>query len=576
MRKKIYLLIIALICVCNSAFATGGTLFIPATERGIEPTPQIQPTKPISPLQLQQPQELPSHTPEERGFFEQHKLQKMPGEVKQLPREQAKPTAGPTRVNIPQFPTPPAKLVPKVQQQPQPSKQPQPQIPPPTQQGAKTKIPALPEIVRPTIETLKHNEEPYQTGTSTDVSIYHKITLPEAIDYAMSHSLEIRGTRLNVPISQNNIKYANRLKNPYLQTFFNMGSAATDNPDYVGMVFPIELFKRGPRKKLAQSTLQLTQGQVALAEFTLRLDVRQAYINLVAAKSVLQISEQQKQLLQELLNIAQRKYEVGVAPLMDVVQAKMAVNQSLIQLNSARTDVLVARYKFNALIHACNFDSQEDSLPQHEKFSALLTPGPSEKMMSFDCLTQIAMTKRLDIRNALQQVDMAKKNLTVTIRQRVPDIEVGGGFMFVPPQLSTNGNGNTGALIIGNVNNIPLLYQYTPEIKNAMLQVQQSELAYENVRRDALMSLHSAYDRFNTAQINLNYYNDVLIAESFQFLFLARRSYEVGKTNITNYIYIEQSYRNILLAYTNALADYYNAWVSLLREVNDEGLKSNG
>lgn len=454
--------------------------------------------------------------------------------------------------------------------------QPGPKLIPPIPPEAKFNAPALPDIVKPTLETLKRSDEPYQAGTSTEISICHKISLPEAIDYALSNSLDIRGTRLNVPIAQNNIKVANRLRNPYIQSYFNFGTAATDNPDYVNVIFPFELFKRGPRKKLAQASLELTKSQLALAELTLRLDVRDAYIDLVTAKSVLKITQQQRQLIQELLNIAQKKYDVGAVPLMDVVQAKMALNQSLIQLNSAKTDVLIARHKFNRIIFANDFDTLEDSLPQHDRFIALLTPSPSEKLPMFDCIAQIAMARRLDIQNAQKDLDVAKKNLTVIIRQRIPDIEVGGGVIFVPAPLATAGRNTQGVDVVANINNIPLLYQYTPEIKNAMLQVQQKELAYDTTRHNALLNLHTAYDAFSTAQLNLNYYNDVMLTESTQFLYMAKRSYEVGKTNITNYIYIEQTYKEILMSYTKALADYYGAWVDLLREVNDEGLKLNG
>ena len=90
------------------------------------------------------------------------------------------------------------------------------------------------------------------------------------------------------------------------------------------------------------------------------------------------------------------------------------------------------------------------------------------------------------------------------------------------------------------------------------------------------MNLHSAYDEFNTAQDNLNYYNDILLSESNQFLHMAKRSYIVGKSNMTDLIFVEQSYKLIMMGYTMALADYYNSWVNILREVNYEELKLNG
>lgn len=430
--------------------------------------------------------------------------------------------------------------------------------------------------IEPVVEPDQKIELPLKIGASADISVYKKISLPEAIDYAMSNNLGIKATRLETDKAKNDIKAAGRLQNPRIESFLNLGQAAIDNPDYIGFFQPIELFKRSARKNLAKSNLALTRGNVLLAELNLRLDVRQDYINLVAAKSVFKVLDGQRQLLQELLNIAQRKYEVGASPQMDVIQAKMTLNQLLIQLNSARNDVLVARYKFNLILQTRDFDTQEDYLPQEKKFIDLLTPQSSGKIPSFETICNIAMEKRLDIKNARQDIDVAKKALTATIRKRIPDIELGAGVLYVPPGLSTSGNATTGVLLLGNILNIPLLYQYTPEIKSAKIQVEQKELIYKNTQHLALMDLHSAYESFITAQANLNYYNDIILSESDQFLNMAKRSYQVGKTNMTSLIYIEQSYKNILMSYTDALATYYNAWIDVLREVNYEGLELNG
>lgn len=431
-------------------------------------------------------------------------------------------------------------------------------------------------LLKPTAEPAQEVDFPIKIGTSADDTIYKKISLPEAIDYAMTNNLKIKSTRLETDKSRNDIKTAGRLLNPRIESFLNLGDAATDNPDYVGLIFPIELFKRSPRKKLARSTLELTKGNVALAEFNLRLDVRQAYVDLVAAKSMLKILDEQRQLLQELLNIAQRKYEVGAVPQMDVIHTKITLNQLLIQVNSARTNVLIARYKFNLLLQSREFDAQEDYLPQQNKFLDMLTPNSIEKMPAFESICNIALLKRLDIKNAKQDIDVAQKNLVTVIRKRVPDIELGAGGLYVPSGLSTDGTATTGILVVANVLNIPLLYQYSPEIKNAKIQVEQKELIYNNTKHVALMNLHSAYEAFIAAQANLNYYNDIILSESNQFLNMAKKSYVAGKSSMTDLIYIEQSYKNIIMGYINALANYYNSWVEVIREVNDEELKLNG
>ncbi len=416
-------------------------------------------------------------------------------------------------------------------------------------------------------------EPKLKTGTYAQVRVYNKISLPEAIEYALSHNLEIIESRKNIDIARNDMKTANRLKNPYIPFFLNDGQASKDNPDMVAIVLPIEIAKRGPRKNLAKSNYHLAVGNVLLQELYLRLDVRRAYLNLVAAKSNLKILDDQRKLLQDLVIITQKKYKAGASPAMDIIHAKMTLNQLLVQVNSARTEVEIERYRFNLILESNDFDSKEDYLPEQKEFVSMLTPNPSGIMPDFETVFNIAMENRLDIKNARQEIDVANKKLTTVIRQRVPDIEIGAGFMYVPKQYSTTKQDANGFYAVGEINNIPLLYLHNPEIKNAKIEVEQKELAYNNVRHHALVNLRSAYANFVTAQTNLNYYNDILLTESNQFLLLARRSYEIGKTSITDYIFIEQSYKNIMLGYVAALANYYNAWVGVLREVNDEEFK---
>lgn len=413
----------------------------------------------------------------------------------------------------------------------------------------------------------------FESKIIADIPTYTKFTLPQAIDFALKNNLDIKGTRLNIDKAKNDIKTAGRFQNPYINMFVNSGKAATDNPQNLGLIQPFEIGKRGPRKRLAQSNLELTKGNVALAEFYLRLDVRQAYVDLVAAKSMLKIMEDQKALLEELFYIAQKKYEVGTAPEMDVIQAKMTLDQLVTQVNTARTNVDVARYNFNRILGATGYDTAEDYLPDQKDFIFLLTPKPQDKMPEFMKVANVAADKRIDLKNADKEVDVAQKNLVVVARQRIPDIEVGGGMIFVPSSLATAKENTSGYYVISNITNIPLFYRYGPEIKNAKIQVEQKQLNYNSLRHSALMNLHSTYDQFVTAQTNLNYYNDALLIESNEFLGMAKKSYEIGKTNISNFIFIQQSYKSILIGYTSALATYYNSWVDFLREVNDEEIK---
>ncbi len=159
--------------------------------------------------------------------------------------------------------------------------------------------------------------------------------------------------------------------------------------------------------------------------------------------------------MQELLDIAQKKYDAGAVPQMDVIHAKMTLNQLLIQVNSANTRVYIARYNFNKLLNSVNFDSKEDYLPEQQYFISLLTPKPMDNMPDFKTLLDTAVQKRLELKNAQKDIDVAQKKSYFSYKAtNLPDIELGGGYMFVPSQMATSETLAQGAYVMGNITNI--------------------------------------------------------------------------------------------------------------------------
>ena len=188
---------------------------------------------------------------------------------------------------------------------------------------------------------------------------------------------------------------------------------------------------------------------------------------------------------------------------------------------------------------------------------------------------QNSLKNRYDIKIAKQEIDVAKKNLVYVSRQRIPDLEVQGGYGFITSGMSDSGTAVNGAYAGANIVNIPLFYSYKPEIQNAKMQVNQAELKFISVQNKAVNDLNGAYEKFATAKINLNYYNDNLLKNSNELIRVAKKNYATGKSTLTTLIVMEQSYRSIVAGYTYALADYYKCWIDFLREVNVENFDLN-
>ena len=400
-----------------------------------------------------------------------------------------------------------------------------------------------------------------------------KVYLNQAIDAALENNIDLQAAKLERNIAKNNIKTANRLQNPSFDAFYFLGAAGNSEPKQLGVSENIEIAQRKARKYLAESNLKLVEKNIDYTIFDLKMDVREAYINLVEAKSILDTLEQQQELQEELLKIAKIRVTNHNAPDIDVIQAEIALNQMITQVNSARVNVKKALSDFNKVINNPDnivYDSMDNIFSEENNFQEMMTPPPDFDFPSFDEIVKNAIKNRYDIQIAKQEIDVAEKNLTVTARQRIPDIQLTGGYAYQVGAYTDSGNFNNGAYAGASLVNIPLFYNYSPEIQNAALKLKQAELKYESSKNRAVKDVSAAYDRFLTAADNLNHYEKKIITGSEELIETSKNSYEAGKSDITSLIVMKQSYKSIIIGYTQALAEYYNSWTNFLREVNDE------
>ena len=411
------------------------------------------------------------------------------------------------------------------------------------------------------------------TPTSFGIVDTQKITIQEAVEIASKNNLDLQASRINLNIEENNIKAANRLQNPEIGAQFEMGKAGKGNPQQIGVVQTIELGKRGPRKELAKSNQELMQRNIEYLETDLKMDVREAYTNLLAKKAVLTTRLQQESVLKGMLDYAKEKQNKSRTTNIDVLQAQLEINQVTTEINSANYDVKTALYEFNKVINCPDgfYDTIYDNFTT--EFKPLSIPKSTAKMPEFESIAIQAMNNRVDIKIALQQIEVAEKELLVELRKKIPDFELIGGYSYQSRGMSDDGTFKNGAFVGFNFINIPLFYTNKPEIKNAKLRLEQAHLNYASVENKAENDLKKAYEKFLTAQRNLNYYNEELLSSSEELIKESRKSYKNGKTDLTTLITMEESYRMIIIAHTYALADYYNAWNYFIREVNNENFK---
>jgi len=396
-----------------------------------------------------------------------------------------------------------------------------------------------------------------------------KIDLKTAIDIALQNNIDIKSSEMDLEIAKNNIKISNRLQNPSIKHFLNFGRACEGNPNQIGLAQTIELFKRGSRKNLAKSIYDTESNKLEYNKFHLKMDVSEAYIKLVVAKFLLNKCRHQQDFHEKLLKIS-NPYNLKIEEeTLDTIEAKIALNQIITEVNKAKANERTARIEFNKVINSLegNYDSIDSELNKDKDIIGINIPMSSTKLPSFDEIAEKVIDNRLDIKIAKNEIETSKKNLTMVIRQRIPDIEISGGYGYQPARTSPSNQFESGAYLEASIVNIPILYAYRPEIRNAKIEIEKANLNYISTVNKARKDIEIAYEKFVTAKINLDSYNDKIFRESEKLFNLFEKIYKVKKLDFASLAAVEESYQDLIVGYSEAISDYYIGWINFLREI---------
>ena len=395
-----------------------------------------------------------------------------------------------------------------------------------------------------------------------------KIDIKTAIEKALETNPQIQMLDMDVEISKNKTKSANRLQNPSIDVFTSMGRAIETEPQLIGGSYKLELLKRGKRKQLAKSQVVVAQNTRQFSQYDLILSVRKAYIDLLLKKSNLNIRKQQEKLARELYESMQKDVKAGKIPQTEALQAKIALNRAIMALNNAKSNVIFSQNRFNTVLNSAdiNYDTKEDKL--NGNYHELLTIEPTDNMLEFESIKKFALERRYDLQKARQEVLAAQKNLEVVKSKLIPDVEVSAGYGYKRGSKADSGSFENGAYIGASLVNIPLFYQYKPEIKNAQLEIEKAQLKYKDTEIDAMRNITDAWEKFVVTRENLNFYNSELLDNSKELLSASIKGLEKKELDLTAFLVSKKTYFDLMLEYQKALADYYISYAELVSEMN--------
>lgn len=400
------------------------------------------------------------------------------------------------------------------------------------------------------------------------------ITLAEAFKLAEQHNIQLQAAQKNINLAEYDVKIAGQLDNPQLSMNFSAGKIVTvqSNPFqfYLSQDIPTA-GKRGLNIKIAKSQLALTRFQTDQLRWNIRSQVREAYANLVAAQQSMDNLNIQTGLLDRLVMIANKRFLAGAAPRSELLQAELARSQLEDQRNQVLAKSEQATYSLNSLLGNTippYYEPAEKGVLKIRLQKTDLAPDLNFSMPTTDTLYNKALIARPDLKASRQQQDIAQRQLTLTRRQRIPDLNVQGGWLTAPtpvrsgqPSVWYNGP------FVQFTFDLPIYHNQGVQIKRAQTVLEQTGLQTKDAQRQARLEIDQNYSQLQAARRNIALYEDNLIPAARSSLRLSQRSYEVGKTPLANVVLAQQAAQQVLSNYLDAVVQYQGAWTTLERAV---------
>lgn len=388
------------------------------------------------------------------------------------------------------------------------------------------------------------------------------VDLEKMIEIGLKENCDLKIKRMELKAAEKDIKIANRLKNPEIQSNVVIGNVALGNSSQAGVALPIEVLKRGVRKKIAQEEYSIKETELRQTEHNYKLQIMQAYFDILYAKSVYNIQEERLKLFKNLVKITTDKPKYPAYEI-DNLKADIQYAQQLIEVNRAKAALLAKQFEMNKILNTGKddvmYDTKEPSLLGHWAFMEIKIP-------EYEFLENVALQYSYVVKISEKNIDKAEQELTYAKRQRVPDVSVAGGYAW---QAHRNAPNDYGGAFVGFNMDLPVLYNFTPEIQKAQIFLERSKAGKKAYEHQLKYELKKDFNTFKYSAENMEYSKKIL-QDSEKIVKLSTDGYISGKNSYTDLVINENGHQEVLSQYLNAMSRHFYSYLELMQDIGHD------
>lgn len=390
------------------------------------------------------------------------------------------------------------------------------------------------------------------------------VSLSAVFDESLINSPRAANMRAQLGISKAAYAQALTLPNP---SFFFLNDTA-QLARQVGASIPIEPpWKLAFRLLLAKSQVKQADFEIQRNLWQLRSTVRRAYLDVVMATETRATFEELQKLSSDLLTVAQRRFAANDVPEFDVTRAELATFQAESDFKQSEKKLSQAKQRLSVLMGRDYKNTvQVQRLPAFQLRVEVneLLPDFTKQLPTLDALISDALNNRLDINLVRQNIAVNKANMRSVIANILPNpqLNIGHSYSGNPPDGPA-----THGYFVGVTQEIPVLNFQQGERARLHAQSVQLQRELESTKNVITEEVISAYQQLSAARERVAYFQEKILVASDKVSKMAKRGYEVGQSDITATLAVQQANVQTKASYLEAIRSYQQALTDLEQSI---------
>ena len=318
--------------------------------------------------------------------------------------------------------------------------------------------------------------------------------------------------------------------------------------------------KRELRLQSAKEGTQISTSLHADLERNLLFNLRVAFVNVLEAKAILDLTKQELDYYDHIIEISRERNKTGAMAQIDLDRVELQRVQYESDWQAAEVSLRTAKIQLLQLLDDKTPVDQFDVQGPFE-FSEQLNP-----LVSF---RQIAVDNRPDLKAAIESIQQAKTNHKLAVANGSTDPTFSGWYTYNPSFNNPNDQQTVGVSV-----SVPLRIfdRNQGEKKRTLVDIDRNQRLEDAAQAQVFSDVDSAYAQVNSNIILLRPYKDKYLAQALRVRETVTYSWQRGAASLMDFLNAQSDYRQIQLAYVQLIGSYLTAAGQLNLAVGNEAI----